>query len=58
MSIYYTECPYCEKETEIEIESKEQNEVYKIDCIHCSKIFEYYFEIGIEIYPSKLKGDK
>jgi hypothetical protein len=51
--IDYTECPYCEKETEISYEGIEQNTDFECNCDHCNKVFVCYYELSIEFYPSK-----
>jgi hypothetical protein len=37
MSIHYVECPYCNKETEIELEGQDCNEDYTTDCEECGR---------------------
>jgi len=55
MSIHYVECPYCEEETCIELESEKAMEDYKEFCDKCEKEFSYYYEDSVNIYPSKIK---
>ena len=58
MPIGYTECPYCFNETEIDYEGEEEAELFKETCKNCNHIFDVYFQMSIDFYPSVLNLEK
>lgn len=55
MSVHYLECPYCEKETDIELENQNAHNTYEDTCVHCKKGFKYTLEFDVNIYPEKIE---
>ena len=52
MSLTYCICPYCEEETEIELDEQKQSETYTENCEKCKKKYEYYYETSVDVYPN------
>ena len=55
MSRVYFNCPYCDKETYIDLERENQGDIYYETCNECNKKFKYHYEISVDIYAEKLK---
>lgn len=50
----YTNCPYCDKEVELELENQQRNIDYEETCPFCNNKFIFYFEIDVNIYSRVL----
>ena len=58
MSLHYITCPYCNKETSLELEDVNPYGTYKEECENCKKWFKFNCEFSIDIYPDKIEEVK
>jgi transcription elongation factor Elf1 len=54
MSRVYFNCPYCDKETYVDLERENQGEKYYETCVVCDKKFQYYYDVSVDIYAEEL----
>ena len=58
MSVEYMNCPYCNKEIEIEFSDYESGTLQLFECEKCEKVFHWHWESSIGIYTDKIEGLK
>ncbi len=56
----YADCPYCEKETEVEFEGFSEGEEFEVECDGCEKEFvcSYQTDISFDTFKKPKNYDK